>query len=98
MERREREALDRHLTTQPEEPEHPDCGCSLVDTDCCDEQRWECETTVVLDSNGDPDVRACKRGFGCDTEEAMWANFESEQHAAFDLADRLERYGRGEED
>jgi hypothetical protein len=47
---------------------HPDCGCDAVLTDCCDPVRWDCETTVLLDGAGDPDVRACKRGMGCDGE------------------------------
>lgn len=101
MDRQMRESLDRYLTTQPEEPEHEDCGCSPVPTDCCDDPRWECETTVLLDANGDPDVRACKRGFGCDTEEAMWERFDRAQHASMARAQAEEwilRYERGEDD
>jgi hypothetical protein len=49
--------------------EHPDCGCSPVRTDCCDPFRWECETSVLFDGAGDPDVRACRTGMGCDKRE-----------------------------
>jgi hypothetical protein len=40
-------------------------GCEPVMTDCCDVPRWECQTFVVLDSNGDPDVRSCVADRGC---------------------------------
>jgi hypothetical protein len=40
----------------------------LVEMDCCDVLRPEDETFVVLDSNGDPDVRVCRRGMGCNEE------------------------------
>lgn len=82
----------------PSTTEHPDCGCSLVQMDCCDPLRWECETLVALDSDGTPDVRVCKRGFGCDTEDAMWERFREEQQATLDLAERITRYEGGEED
>lgn len=39
-----------------------------VETDCCEVPRREDETFVVLDSNGDPDVRVCRRGMGCHEE------------------------------
>lgn len=43
------------------------CGddCPLVATDCCDILRFECETGVGYDANGDPDVRGCLDDFGC---------------------------------
>lgn len=47
----------------------PDCGeVCLVMPDCCEEPRWECETTIVYDSAGDPDVRVCRAGTGCDVD------------------------------
>ena len=48
----------------------PDCGCDLVVTDCCEEPRWNCQTGVVFDSAGDPDVRLCRDGFGCNDLDA----------------------------
>ena len=41
------------------------CGCDLVMTDCCEEPRWNCQTGIVFDSAGDPDVQLCRDGFGC---------------------------------
>lgn len=47
----------------------PDCGeVCLVATDCCEEPRWKCETGIVYDSAGDPDVRLCRAGSGCDVD------------------------------
>lgn len=40
-----------------------------VPTDCCDEPRPESLTVLQLDYNGDPDVRVCRRGFGCNRRE-----------------------------
>jgi hypothetical protein len=49
------------------EVECDECGpVNLVNTDCCDQPRPECETHMVLDSAGDPDVRVCRTGEGCD--------------------------------
>ena len=36
----------------------------IVETDCCG-TRWECETVIILDGAGEPDVRVCRTGFGC---------------------------------
>jgi hypothetical protein len=44
---------------------HPVDGCEPVFTDCCDVPRWECQTFVVLDGAGDPDVRTCVAERGC---------------------------------
>lgn len=102
MDRQMRESLDRYLTTEPEAPvSHEEDGCEPVEVDCCDLARWECETFVVLDANGDPDVRVCRRGSGCDTEEAMWERFDRAQHASMARAEaeeRILRYERGEDD
>ena len=38
----------------------------LEATDCCEVMRPACETGVVFDYNGDPDVRVCAMGKGCD--------------------------------
>lgn len=98
MDRPMREALDRYLTTPPEEPEHEDCGCSLVEVDCCDVPRWECETAVWLDANDDPDVRVCKRGFGCDTSDRDRMEDQMAAAEAADMEGRIARYLDGEDD
>lgn len=43
----------------------PDCGCDPVETDCCTVPRWTCQTTLIFDTAGDPDVRLCDPGYGC---------------------------------
>lgn len=96
MDRREREALDRYLTTEPEEPEHEDCGCSLRETDCCDQPRWTCETAAALDSNGDVDVVVCKRGFGCDDDSDARERMAAAEADA--MEERMARYLDGEDD
>lgn len=66
--RRARHAAYRHALGLIEKG-CPDCGEScLVFTDCCEEPRWECETGLVFDSAGDPDVRLCRAGTGCDAD------------------------------
>lgn len=44
------------------------CGCDLRMTDCCDVPRWTCQTGIVYDSAGDPDVIICRRDHGCEAE------------------------------
>lgn len=43
----------------------PDCGCDPILTDCCLPPRWTCQTTLIYDTAGDPDVRLCDPGHGC---------------------------------
>lgn len=42
-----------------------DCGCDLRMTDCCEDPRWECETGIIFDGAGDPDVTVCRPDYGC---------------------------------
>lgn len=61
--------------------EDTDNDSELVAVDCCDDLRPEDDTVLGLDSNGDVDVRVCRRGTGCDlamaeldaAENAYWA-------------------------
>lgn len=52
----------------------PDCDeCELVETDCCDELRWDCQTARTPDG-GDPDhgwMRVCRGGYGCDEDTCL---------------------------
>ena len=62
MDRRQAEALDRWLTTDPRDTTDvcPECGeCEMVPTDC-EHEAWQCQVTVVLDGAGDPDVTVCR--------------------------------------
>lgn len=56
-------------------PEMCVCGeYELVAVDCCDKMRCEGQTVIVLDGAGEPDVRVCREGVGCDARpvDAEW--------------------------
>lgn len=60
MDRRQAEALDRWLTTDPRDTRDvcPECGeCEMVDTDC-DHMAWECHVTSP--TTGDTTIRVCR--------------------------------------
>jgi hypothetical protein len=58
-------------------PLHEGCddvgGCEQVQTDCCEEQRWSCQTVSGRDGEYEDGLRLCQQGFGCNTEEAAYA-------------------------
>jgi hypothetical protein len=48
------------------------CDCEFVETDCCTDAQWECETelTVVVGWEGEIEdrIRVCGDGFGCNIQ------------------------------
>lgn len=62
MDRRQSEALDRWLTTDPRDSqsECPECGgCEWVEVDCHDGGAWECHVGWVRDGEYEHGIRAC---------------------------------------
>jgi len=61
-------SMDRWKSMGPVEVKCSDCEDwdILVATDCCDKPRMECRTVMLTDYNGDPDVRVCRDGHGCE--------------------------------
>lgn len=70
----DKRALDRWIEREPLSVEEDGCECDpevpcpLVQTDCCDPLRFSCQTVVILDGAGDPDVTVCRAGYGCNAE------------------------------